>query len=43
MASFQSKVFVLGGESFAPSKTDDFTHVLDTSELSVLIVMDGGS
>ena len=34
MASFQSKVFVLGGESFAPSKTDDFTHVLDTSESS---------
>ena len=42
MASFQSKVFVLGGESFAPSKTDDFTHVLDTSQSSVLIVMDMG-
>jgi hypothetical protein len=32
MASFQGKVFVLGGESFAPSKNDDLTHYLDTSE-----------
>lgn len=33
MASFQSKVFVLGGESFAPSNTDDMTHVLETKHI----------
>ena len=33
MASIGTKVYVLGGESFSPSKSDDpnFTHVLDTS------------
>jgi len=41
MASFQSKVFVLGGESFAPSKHDDLTHFLDTSEWLGLIVVNG--
>lgn len=33
MASMGTRVFVLGGESFTPSKTDDpsIIHVLDTS------------
>ena len=33
MASIGTKVYVLGGESFSPSKSDDpsITHVLDTS------------
>ena len=33
MASMGTRVFVLGGESFTPSKTDDSSliHVLDTS------------
>lgn len=33
MASFGSRVFVLGGESFTPSKQEDhgLVHVLDTS------------
>lgn len=34
MASVGSKVHVLGGESFAPSRAEDsgFVHVLDTSK-----------
>ena len=34
MASIGSKVFVVGGESFAPSKGDDpnVIYVLDTSQ-----------
>ena len=34
MASIGSKVFVVGGESFAPSRGDDpnVIHVLDTSQ-----------
>lgn len=34
MASFGTRVFVLGGESSAPGQTDDPTivHVLDTSK-----------
>ena len=33
MASFGTRVFVLGGESFTPSKQEDhgLVHVLDTS------------
>ena len=33
MASIGAKVYVLGGESFSPSRSDDpsITHVLDTS------------
>ena len=33
MASVGTRVFVLGGESFTPTKTDDpsLIHVLDTS------------
>src|ERR1700675_3061192 len=36
MASMGTRVFVLGGESFTPSKTDDpsIIHVLDTSSYS---------
>ncbi|KAF8973589.1 hypothetical protein BDZ97DRAFT_379394 [Flammula alnicola] len=35
MASIGTKVFVLGGESFSPSKSDDpsITHVLDTKHI----------
>jgi N-acetylneuraminic acid mutarotase len=38
MASVGAKVFVLGGESFTPSKTDDpgVIHVLDTSSFLLL-------
>ena len=38
MATAGQKVFVLGGESFSPSKADDpsFTHVLDTSACLLL-------
>jgi Kelch motif len=33
MASIGAKIYVLGGESFSPLKSDDpsITHVLDTS------------
>ena len=38
MASIGTKVYVLGGESFSPSKSDDpsITHVLDTSAYHTL-------
>ncbi|TFK56591.1 hypothetical protein OE88DRAFT_1649961 [Heliocybe sulcata] len=40
MAAMGARVFVLGGESYAPSKPEDSTliHVLDTSAWQVLLV-----
>ena len=40
MASIGPRVFVLGGESFTPSKPEDanFIHVLDTSAFSLFFL-----
>lgn len=37
MATWQNKVYVLGGESYTSQKSDDpaFVHVLDTSEYNL--------
>jgi len=44
MASIGSKVFVIGGESFTPSKGEDpnMIHVLDTSQyyFSIIFCLD---
>jgi hypothetical protein len=39
MASIGSKVFVIGGESFTPSKGEDpnVIHVLDTSQYIIFL------
>lgn len=41
MATFQNKVFVLGGESYTSQRADDptFVHVLDTSESCHLLAI----
>jgi len=40
MASIGTKVFVVGGESFAPARPDDpnVIHILDTSQRSPFFV-----
>lgn len=38
MATFQNKVYVLGGESFPPMADDDHStlHILDTGSFALL-------
>ena len=42
MASIGSKVFVVGGESFAPARPDDpnVIHILDTSQCSFFFLLE---